>query len=173
MATCAGRKKMVFSFLLHVCQPPPVCRFHSQGRDLFTTLAVSVFPLCLILEKQIWGCLAQNVLSAVCITLRKQKVFKIALYYYRYLPFSHFWLCPCFSFCSQMHFIHCRWLPPCYLIKSYNLQIRNEVMCHCVVKPQGRCWLIFLSNAIIFKLQLFIGANWWEKCELKSFLMRE
>lgn len=88
MATCAGRKKMVFSFLLYVCQPPPVCCFHSPGRDLFTTLTVSVFPLFLILEKQIWGCLAQNVLSAVCITLRKQKVFKIALYYYRYLPFS-------------------------------------------------------------------------------------
>lgn len=51
-------------------------------------LTVSVFPLCLILEKWIWGCLAQNVLSAVCITTRKQKVFKIALYYYRYLPFS-------------------------------------------------------------------------------------
>lgn len=66
---------MVFSFLLHVCQPPPVCCFHSQGRDLFTTLAVSVFPLCLILEKQIWGWLAQNILSAVCIALRKQKVF--------------------------------------------------------------------------------------------------
>lgn len=55
MATCAGRKKMVFSFLLHVCQPPPVCCFHSQGRDLFTMLAVSVFPLCLTLEKQIWA----------------------------------------------------------------------------------------------------------------------
>lgn len=88
MATCAGRKKMVFSFLLHVCQPPPVCCFHSQGRDLFTMLDVSVFPLCLILEKQICVCLGQNVLSAVCITLRKQKVFKVALYYYRYLPFS-------------------------------------------------------------------------------------
>lgn len=88
MATCAGRKKMVFSFLLHVCQPPPVCCFRSPGKDLFTTLAVSVFPLCLILEKQIWGCLAQNVSSAVCITLRKQKVFDIALCYYRYLPFS-------------------------------------------------------------------------------------
>lgn len=92
MATCAGRKKMVFSFLRHVCQPPSVCCFRSPGRDLFTTLACcQCFPLCLILEKQIWGCLAQNVLSAVCITLRKQKVFKIALHYYRYLPFSALW----------------------------------------------------------------------------------
>lgn len=81
-------KRWCLVFLLHVCQPPPVCCFHSQGRDLFITLAVSVFPLCLILEKQIWGCLAQNVLSAVSITPRKQKVFQIAVCYYRYLPFS-------------------------------------------------------------------------------------
>lgn len=80
-------KKMVCSFLLHACQPPPVCCFRSQGRDLFTKLAVSVFPLCLILENQIWGCLAQNVLSAACITHRKQKVYQ-TWYHSRYLSSS-------------------------------------------------------------------------------------
>lgn len=88
MATCAGRKKMVFSFLLHACQPPPVRRLPSQGRGLFTALAVRVSPLCLILEKQIWGFWTRNVLTAVCITPRKQKVCEKALCYHRYLPFS-------------------------------------------------------------------------------------
>lgn len=125
MATCAGRKKMVFSFLLHVCQPPLVCCFHSRGRDLFTTLAVSVFPLCLILEKQIWGFLAQKALSAVCITLRKQKVFKIALY--RYLPFSsllalslHFFLFSCILSIADLY-SHAVWFSFrfCELKRSY------------------------------------------------------
>lgn len=69
---------------------PSCSRLPSQGRDLFTTLAVSVFPLYLILEKQICGSWSRNVLTAVCITPRKQKVCEIALCYHRYLPFRHF-----------------------------------------------------------------------------------
>lgn len=126
MATCAGRNKMVFSFFLHVCQPP-FCCLPLQGRDLFTRLAVSVFPLCLILEKQILGSCAWNVLTAVCISRRKQKVW--APCYHRYLlsgsiTFGSLSV----SFCSQMLSSIAHRCSHAVWFRLLFLQIKSEVI---------------------------------------------
>ena len=88
MATCAGRKKMVFSFS-PACMSAPSCLLLSFSREGFIYHACcQCFSFVFNIRKTDLAMFSTNVLSAVSITLRKQKVFRIALCYYRYLPFS-------------------------------------------------------------------------------------
>lgn len=159
---------MVCSFLLHACLPSPVCSSPSPGRDLLTRLAVSVFPLCFHVRKNRFGAVKpRNVSPAVCITLRKQKVFpREPCATPGIFHFHHFWLCPCipaFLTDAVRSFIRCWPVQPCYLISPCILRIKkkkNELLCHCVVKPRGRCRLIILGNAVIFKLQTDIEKDY-------------
>jgi hypothetical protein len=105
-------------FFLRLCQPP-FCCLPFQGRDLFTRLAVSVFPLCLILEKQIWGSCAWNVLTAVCISRRKQKVCERARCYHRYLPFPSL-------LALSLYFL---FVLKCFHLSLTIAAIKNEVIC--------------------------------------------